>query len=177
MPNPLAFSALRAVADLPKNKFNLFSEKVLPFQSHCLTFEAESSQKQKGLLTKKMAYYVDHTTLSVKQSSCGTDFQTEQAAQNALADYIRLNTTYGIDVDPDNFGVVSGGPYRDFLSAKNALIEFAIAAQAQVKGHAVMEAIAETFYLRALDARNPNESTAFESMGFAPHGPLTALNL
>lgn len=149
----------------------------MPFQSHCLTFEAESSQKQKGLLTKKMAYYVDHTTLSVKQSSCGTDFQTEQAAQNALADYIRLNTTYGIDVDPDNFGVVSGGPYRDFLSAKNALIEFAIAAQAQVKGHAVMEAIAETFYLRALDARNPNESTAFESMGFAPHGPLTALNL
>jgi len=50
LPNPLAFSALRAFADLPKNKFNLFSEKVLPFHSHRLTFEAESSQKQKGLL-------------------------------------------------------------------------------------------------------------------------------
>lgn len=118
-----------------------------------------------------MAYYVDHTTLSVKQSSCGTDFQTEQAAQNALEDYVRLNTTYGIDIE--NVEVIRGGEYTHFQAAKSALIdEMSVALRADGQS-----ADAYDRYRRAWDVKNPNEPSTFESMGFAPHQPLTALNL
>ena len=147
-------------------KFFTFNLTALPL--------CQKAARNKRVAEIQTMFSVNYSTQEIIR---GSDFHTKQAAQNALDDYARLNTTYGIDVDPNNFGVVSGGPYRDFLSAKNALVEFTIAVQAQVKGHAVMEAIAETFYFRALGARNPHDSTTFESMGFAPHQPLTALNL
>ena len=113
-----------------------------------------------------MAYYVDHIALTVKKSSCGTDFQTKQAAENALADYIYFSTTYGIDVA--NIEAVRGGEYADFRSAKNALISEA-ASDLRKDGQS---AEAYERYSRAWRVKNPNESTTFESLGFAPHQPL-----
>lgn len=113
-------------------------------------------------------YSVNYSTQEIIR---GSDFHTEQAAQNALADYIRLNTAYGIDVA--NVEVVRGGEYESFMSARGALIN---ALHLELK-HEPESADAYDRYRRAWDVKNPNESQTFESMGFAPHRPLTALNI
>lgn len=107
---------------------------------------------------------------STKQVVPGSDHFTEQAAQNALADHIRLTTTYGIDVA--NVEVIRGGEYAHFQAARSALIT---ALHLDLK-HAPEDADAYDRYRRAWDVKNPNEPQPFEEMGFAPHGPLTALN-
>jgi len=113
-------------------------------------------------------YSVNYATKQIIQ---GSDFHTEQAAKNALADYIYFNTTYGIDIE--NVEVVRGGEYTHFQAAKSALIsEMSVALRADGQS-----ADAYDRYRRAWDVKNPNESQTFESMGFAPHQPLTALNL
>ncbi len=113
-------------------------------------------------------YSVNYSTQEIIR---GSDFHSEQAAQNALAEYIRLNTTYGIDVA--SVEVVRGGEYTHFQAAKSALItEMSVALRADGQN-----ADAYDRYRRAWDAKNPNEPQPFESMGFASHQPLTALNL
>lgn len=113
-------------------------------------------------------YSVNYSTQEITR---GSDFHTEQAAQNALAEYIRLNTTYGIDLE--NVEVVRGGEHKSFQSAKMALVE-AVANQNQ---EGWQSAVSTDLYRRAWDVKNPNELQPFESMGFAPHQPITALNL
>jgi len=114
-------------------------------------------------------YSVNYAT---QQVISGSDFFTEQAAQNALEDYARLNTTYGIDIE--NVEVIRGGPYADFVTARTALSDTIFE---EFKKNPGFNQHAFARYKQALAVKNPNESQTFESMGFAPHGPLTAINL
>lgn len=114
-------------------------------------------------------YSVNYATQQVVE---GSDFFTKKAAENALSDYIYFNTTYGIDVA--NVEVVRGGPYADFATARTALSD-KIFEEFQKSAEFNQGALAR--YRQALAVKNPNESQPFESMGFAPHRSLTALNL
>lgn len=114
-------------------------------------------------------YSVNYATKQIIQ---GSDFFTKKAAENALADYIYFNTTYGIDIE--NVEVVRGGPYADFVTARTALSD-TIFEEFQKSAGFNQGAFAR--YKQALAVKNPNQPQTFESMGFAPHQPLTALNL
>ena len=134
-------------------------------------------------------YAVNYSTQEIIR---GSDFHGKQAAQNALDDHLRMSLVAmsremaalnagGYMPDYVNVTVEAGGPYPDFLSAKNALIA--------VCGRNLREKdedcewadkkreSARVALELAKATRNPNEPTTFESMGFAPHQPLTALNL
>jgi hypothetical protein len=134
-------------------------------------------------------YSVNYSTQEIIR---GSDFHSEQAAQNALDDYLRMSiiamsremdalNAGGYMPDYVNVTVISGGPYPDFLSAKNALVAvcescFSEAIEACERANEKLSSAKVALELAKL-ARNPNESTTFESMGFAPHQPLTALDL
>ena len=122
----------------------------------------------------------------------GSDFHSKQAAQNALDDHLRMSLVAmsrkmaalnagGYMPDYVNVTVEAGGPYPDFLSAKNALVavcERNLREKDEDCGWADKKRESARVALElALATQNPNEPQPFESMGFPPHQPLTAFNL
>lgn len=108
------------------------------------------------------------------------------------------NDTRGYHVDLENIEIRIGGDCPDFFTAKNTLVEYAkkrlieaeravqIALQSQgaqgQTGSPLNIATqdlnrAHQDFILAKQTKNPYRFQPYENMGFAPYGPLTALNL
>lgn len=131
----------------------------------------------------RSGYHVDLENLDIRINGSYSDFLSAHTALVAYAKTRLIYADQGLMVAQQNYitalnivkvlATSQNIDVADRYAAKSRLIEadfdLSVAVQNQLRAH-------QDFF-RAQNYKNPYEPNPYEEMGFAPHQPLTALNL